>query len=56
MVIDVDGLKPDDRYELENAVVNIETLAQVRARITGKIERRGADSYRLAATELMLAE
>ena len=56
MVIDVDGLKPDDRYELENAVVNLETLAQVRARITGTIEQRGSDSYRLAASELMMAK
>lgn len=56
MMIDVDGLQPNKRSDLEDAVVNIETLAQVRARITGTIEKRGSGSYRLAASELMLLE
>jgi hypothetical protein len=56
MLIDVEGLQLDDRNKLKNAVVKIEFLAQVRARITGTIERQGSENYRLAATELVFVE
>ena len=56
IMIDVDGLQPNARSDLEDAVVNIETLARVRARITGTVEPRGSDGYRLAASEVVLLE
>jgi len=56
MLIDVGGLRPDDRNKLEDAVVRIEYLAQVRARITGTIERQESETHHLAATELILVE
>jgi hypothetical protein len=56
MLIDVEGLQLDDRNKLKNAVVQIEFLAQVRARITGTIERQGSENYRLAAAELVFVE
>ncbi len=56
MLIDVKGLQSDDRNKLKDAVVQIEFLAQVRARITGRIERQGSENHRLAATELVLVE
>jgi hypothetical protein len=56
MVIDVEELQSDVRNKLKDAVVKIEFLAQVRARITGMIERQGSENYRLAATELVLVE
>ncbi len=56
MLIDVQGLQSDERNKLKDAVVQIEYLAKVRARITGKIERQGSENYRLAATELVLVE
>ena len=56
MLIDVEGLHADDRNKLKDAVVQVEFLAQARARITGTLERQGSEDYRLAATELMLVE
>jgi hypothetical protein len=56
MLIDVERLQSDDRNKLKNAVVQIEFLAQVRARITGTIERQGSENYRLAAVELVFVE
>jgi hypothetical protein len=56
MLIDVGGLQSDDRNKLKDAVVQIEFLAQVRARITGTIERQGSENHHLAAIELMLVE
>jgi len=56
MVIDVEALGPDDRQVLEEAVVKLETLTEVRARITGTIERQGSETYRFAATRLVLVE
>jgi hypothetical protein len=56
MVIDVDGLQADDRKKLEDALVQIDHLAQMRARITGTIELQAAEKYSLAATELTLGE
>ena len=56
MLIDVGGLQSDDRNKLKDAVVQIEFLAQARARITGTIERQGSENHHLAATELMLVE
>ena len=56
MLIDVKGLQADDRNKLKHAVVQIEVLAQARARITGTVERQGSENYRLAATDLVLVE
>ena len=56
ILIDIDGLQPNVRSDLEDAVANIETLARVRARITARVEARGSDSYRLAASEVVLLE
>ena len=56
MLIDVEGLQLDDRNKLKNAVVQIEFLTQVRARITGTIERQGSENYHIAATELVFVE
>jgi len=56
MMIDVEGLHSDDRTKLKDAVVQMEFLVQVRARITGTIERQESEHYHLAATELVLVE
>jgi predicted nucleic acid-binding Zn-ribbon protein len=56
MVIDVEGLRPADQKELKNAVDRVGALAQVHARIRGTIVRQGEESYRLAASELVLVE
>jgi hypothetical protein len=56
MLIDVKGLQIDDRNKLKDAVVQIEFLAQARARITGTVERQGSENYHLAATQLVLFE
>ncbi len=56
MLIDVKGLHSDDWTKLNDAVVQIEFLVQVRARITGTIERQEPENYHLAATELVLVE
>jgi exonuclease VII small subunit len=56
MLIDVEGLQLDDRNKLKNTVVQIEFLTQVRARITGTIERQGSENYHIAATELVFVE
>jgi hypothetical protein len=56
ILINVEDLQLDDRNKLKDAVVQIEFLARVRARITGTIERQGSENYHLAATELVLVE
>jgi hypothetical protein len=56
MLIDVKGLQADDRNKLKDAVVQIEFLAQARARITGTVERQGSETYHIAATEMVLVE
>ncbi len=56
MLIDVTGLQADDRNKLKDAVVQIEFLAQARARITGTVERQGSETYHIAATEMVLVE
>ena len=56
MLLDVEGLHSDVRNKLEDAVVEIEFLAQVRARIRGIVEREGAADYRLAASKLVLVD
>ena len=56
MVIDVEGLRPADQKELKKAIDRAGVLGQVHARIRGTIERQGAESYRLAASELVLVE
>ncbi len=56
MWIDVKGLQLDDRNKLKDAVVQIEFLAQARARITGTVERQGSETYHIAATEMVLVE
>ena len=56
ILINVEDLQLDDRNKLKDAVVQIEFLARVRARITGTIERQGSEDYHLAATELVLVK
>ena len=56
MLIDVEGLHLDDRTKLKDALVQLESLVQVRARLTGTIERQESKNYHLAATELVLVE
>lgn len=56
MVIDVAGLRWDDRNRLKNAVAQIDSLVEARARIRGTIEQRGSEDYRLAATQLVFVE
>ena len=52
MLIDIQGLRSDERAGLRDAVARIEFLARARARITGTVERQGGEGYRLAATKL----
>ena len=56
LLIDVAGLQSDVQARLRDSVAKIEFLAQVKARITGTIERQGSEAYRLAATELVFVE
>jgi len=56
MVIGIEDLHLDDRNKLKDDVAKIEYLAQVRARITGTVERQGSENYRLAATQFELIE
>jgi hypothetical protein len=56
MLIDVEGLPSDDRTKLMDTLVQMESLVQVRARLTGTIERQESENYHLAATELVLVE
>ncbi len=56
LVIDIKGLRPDDRTELRRAVNEAGLLGDVRIRIRGTVERQGAASYRLAASGLAVIE
>jgi len=56
MVIDVNSLQSTDQTVLKKAMKEVGLLGQVRARIKGIIERQGEQSYRLAASELVLVE
>ena len=56
MVIDLKGLRPDERTELSNAINKAGSLGEVRARIRGTVERQGAEGYRLAASELVMIQ
>jgi len=56
MLIDVEGLHSDDQTKLKDALAQIGSLVQVRARLTGTIERQEPENYHLAATELVLVE
>ena len=56
IVLDVDGLPPADRTELEAAFEESGPLGGVRARIMGRVERGDAASFHLAASALELPE
>lgn len=56
MLIDVQGLRSEERAMLKDAVARIEFLARARARITGTIERQGVEGYRLAARGLTFVQ
>ena len=56
MVIDVEGLRSANQEALEEAIDRVGVLGQVHARIRGTILRQGEESYRLAASELVLVE
>ena len=56
MVVDVDGLQPATQQELEKAIDRVGILGEVQARIRGTVVRKDEESYRLAASELVLAE
>ena len=56
ILLDVEGLQPDERALLTDAVARIEFLARARAHITGKVERHGVKDYRLAATKLTFVQ
>ena len=56
IVVDVDELRPAAQQELENALNRVGILGEVQARIRGTVLRKGDESYRLAASELVLVE
>jgi hypothetical protein len=56
MVIDVEGLRSANQEALEEAIDRVGVLGQVHARIRGTIVHQGEESYRLAASELVLVE
>jgi hypothetical protein len=56
MVIDLKGLRPDERTELGKAINEAGVMGEVRARIRGTVERQGPESYRLGASELVVIQ
>ena len=56
MVVDVEGLQPAAQQELEQAIDRVGILGEVQARIRGTVVRKDEESYRLAASELVLVE
>ena len=56
IVIDIDGLQPTERAELEAALEEVGMLGGVRARIMGRIERQEAANFHLVASELVLLD
>jgi hypothetical protein len=56
MLVNIDRLPSDVRNKLKEAVVKLEVLAKVRARITGTVEQQRPKTYRLSASELVFVE
>jgi len=56
LVIDVEGLRPQERDSLKQAVDAAGFLGGVQARVRGRIDRDGASNYRLTAAEVAIIE
>ena len=56
LVVDVTGLRRTQHDRLQQAIAGTGVISTVRARISGRVVRGAAETYRLLATDLVLVE